>query len=204
MTRIVLVRHGDVEGINPERFRGRTDLPLTALGRRQAARVAARVAEGWRPAAIYTSPMARCIDTGDAIAQATGLQGRILEGLNDLDYGAWRWKTYDEVRTQSPELFSRWFAAPHLIRIPQGESLQDLAARAADALRFVVEAHAGHTVVLVGHDSVIRAILLQMLDQPLSAYWRLAQSPCAISELEIDGARVRVVRINETGHLEGL
>jgi len=204
VTRIVLVRHGDVEGINPERFRGRTDLPLTALGRRQAARVAARVAEGWRPAAIYTSPMARCIDTGDAIAQATGLQGRILEGLNDLDYGAWRWKTYDEVRTQSPELFSRWFAAPHLIRIPQGESLQDLAARAADALRFVVEAHAGHTVVLVGHDSVIRAILLQMLDQPLSAYWRLAQSPCAISELEIDGARVRVVRINETGHLEGL
>ncbi len=58
MTRIVLVRHGDVEGISPERFRGRTDVPLTALGLRQADRVAARIAGGWRPAAIYTSPMA--------------------------------------------------------------------------------------------------------------------------------------------------
>ncbi len=51
----------------------------------------------------------------------------------------------------------------------------------------MVEAHPGRTVVLVGHDSVNRAILLQMLDQPLSAFWKLAQSPCAISELEIDG-----------------
>ncbi len=204
MTRIVLVRHGDVEGISPERFRGRTDVPLTALGLRQADRAAARIAEGWRPAAIYTSPMARCIDTGAAIAKATALAGEALGGLNDLDYGAWRWKTHDEVRAQSPELFARWFAAPHLIRIPEGESLQDLAARTADALRFVVDAHPGRTVVLVGHDSVNRAILLQMLDQPLSAFWKLAQSPCAISELEIDGGRVRIVRVNETGHLEGL
>ena len=204
MTRIMLVRHGDVEGITPERFRGRTDVPLTALGLRQADRVAARIAEGWRPAAVYTSPMTRCVDTGAAIGRAASLAGQTLDGLNDLDYGAWRWKTHDEVRAQSPELFARWFAAPHLIRIPDGETLQDLAARTADALRSVVEAHPGRTVVLVGHDSVNRAILLQMLDQPLSAFWKLAQSPCAISELEIDGGRVRIVRVNETGHLEGL
>jgi probable phosphoglycerate mutase len=56
---------------------------------------------------------------------------------------------------------------------------------------------------MVGHDSVNRALLLQLLDQPLSAYWRLAQDPCAISEIDNTDARARVLRVNETVHLAG-
>jgi len=61
--------------------------------------------------------------------------------------------------------------------IPEGDSLQDLVARTANALRFVLERHTSktETVVFVGHDSVNRALLLQLLDQSLSAYWRIAQ-----------------------------
>jgi probable phosphoglycerate mutase len=43
------------------------------------------------------------------------------------------------------------------VRFPGGESLQDLVARTADTLRFILEHHVGDTVVLVGHDSVNRA-----------------------------------------------
>src|SRR5258708_30393194 len=64
MTKLILARHGHVEGISPERFRGRAELPLTAAGRREAELTAARIAASWRPAAIYTSPMGRCVDTG--------------------------------------------------------------------------------------------------------------------------------------------
>ncbi|MFZ0729784.1 MAG: histidine phosphatase family protein, partial [Methylovirgula sp.] len=70
--KLILTRHGHVDGIDPERFRGRTDLPLTELGRGQVKAVAARIAALWTPAAIYTSPMSRCVATGDAIAQACG------------------------------------------------------------------------------------------------------------------------------------
>jgi broad specificity phosphatase PhoE len=59
MTKIILTRHGDVEGIKPERFRGRTELPLTELGQAQAKAVAARIT--WNPAKVYTSPMGRCV-----------------------------------------------------------------------------------------------------------------------------------------------
>src|SRR5712691_11310599 len=59
MTKLLLVRHGHVEGISPERFRGRAELKLTAAGRREAEMTAARIAVSWRPAAIYTSPMSR-------------------------------------------------------------------------------------------------------------------------------------------------
>jgi probable phosphoglycerate mutase len=108
----------------------------------------------------------------------------------------------DEIKAEAPEPFNRWRASPQLMRFPQGDSLQDLVARTSDVLRLVLERHAGDTVVLVGHDSVNRALLLQLLDQPLSAYWRLAQSPCTLNEIDIAGGAVRIERINDTSHLE--
>ncbi len=59
MTTLILTRHGHVEGIMPERFRGGLDLPLTDKGKRQAALRARRIASTWRPAAIYSSPLSR-------------------------------------------------------------------------------------------------------------------------------------------------
>lgn len=195
---IVLVRHGHVEGISPPRFRGRRDVDLTPLGAEQARAVAARLAASWRPHAIYTSPLRRCIQTAAAIEAACGLDAVTLADLADLDYGAWEWRTHDEVRELWPDLFECWFTAPQMVRFPGGESLQDLVARMANVLRLVRERHASERVVLVGHDSGNRALLLQILDAPVSAYWRLAQDPCAVSEIEFHEHTARARRINET------
>ena len=204
MTRILLVRHGNVDGIDPARFRGRADIALTDLGQRQAVATAERIAAHWQPSAIYTSPMGRCQATAHAIAVATACAVKPMDGLNDLDYGQWQWKTHAEVRAQSPVLFERWFSAPELLRFPGGESLQDLLARTADALRQLIEDHPRQTIVVVSHDNVIRAILLQVLQLPPSAYWQLVQSPCGICEIEIDYERSYVIRMNETAHVESL
>ena len=115
-----------------------------------------------------------------------------------------QWKTHEEVRAHSCELFDRWLSAPERVRFPGGESLQDLFGRTADALRQLIDDHLLETIVLVGHDSVNRAVLLQVLQQSPSTYWRLVQSPCGISEIDIDHQRTRVVRMNETAHVEGL
>lgn len=206
MTKIVLTRHGHVEGISPERFRGRTDVPLTRLGEAQAQAVATRIAAAWKPKIVYTSPMTRCVATGGEIARACGIKSKALNDLNDLNYGDWQWKTYAEVGSQDPDLFAMWHQHPHLVRFPQGDALQDLVARTANALRLVLADHPddNETVVLVGHDSVNRALLLQLLDQPLSAYWRIAQGPCSINELDVTRRQVRVLRINDTAHLDSL
>ena len=199
MTRIVLVRHGHVEGISPERFRGRRDVDLSALGMRQAQVTARRIAQLWRPAAIYTSPLRRCVQTAEQISSACSLPlPGVLGELNDVHYGDWEWRTYDEVHAQWPSLFDYWFRTPHLVRFPNGESLQDLVARASNVLRLIRERHAEETVVVVGHSSGNRALLLQTLDQPLSAYWRLGQDPCCVSEIEISESSTTVRRLNET------
>jgi phosphoserine phosphatase len=202
MTTILLVRHGHVEGIKPERFRGRADLALTEAGQRQAELLADRIASQWAPSVIHTSPLQRCIATGAAIAKACGVPSEPLNGLSDLDYGAWQSLTYDDARTKDPALFEAWFKIPHLVGFPDGESLQDVATRTASVLRFVVSRNAADTLVLVGHDSVNRVMLTQILDVPLSAYWRFAQSPCCINEIEVTGSSFQLRRMNDTAHLD--
>jgi probable phosphoglycerate mutase len=203
MTKIILTRHGHIEGITPERFRGRLDLPITALGQRQIAATSHRINATWRIAAIYTSPMSRCVITGEAIARPSGLTVKPLAGLNDIDYGAWQGLTHDEAKARWPAEFAMWFRAPHLAQPPGGETLQDVLARAAATLRTVTRDHPDDTVVLVGHDSVNRVILLHVLELPLSRYWLFKQEPCTINELDfVDGA-FSVRTINETYHLSG-
>ena len=204
MTKIVLTRHGHVEGIKPERFRGREPLALTKRGQAEAVALAQRIAAAFRPSQIYASPMGRCVETATAIAKATGVGARTCDDLIDTDYGAWQFKTFIEAKAQDPALFAAWFATPHLVRFPDGESLQDVVARAANVLRMVLARHPDETVVLVGHDSVNRALLLELLDQPLSAFWRVEQSPCCINEIDVVGGGIRIRRINETQHLEAI
>jgi phosphoserine phosphatase len=204
VTRIILTRHGHVDGIKPPRFRGRADVPLTALGVAQANATARRIAAISRPTAIYTSPMSRCMATGEAIARACGVPSQVLDQLNDLDYGSWQWKTHDEIRRAFAQQYETWHTTPQMFRFPQGESLQDLVSRAADVLWNVLQRHRDQTVILVSHDSVNRALLTQVLDQPLSAYSRIVIEPCGITEIEFTDNIASVLRVNETQHLSAI
>ncbi|HQS44931.1 MAG: hypothetical protein B7Y12_01225 [Rhizobiales bacterium 24-66-13] len=204
MTHLILTRHGHVEGISPPRFRGRHDLPLTPTGREQARRLGTFLASRPKIDAIYTSPLSRCIDTGVAIATATSVKATAIPELADIDYGEWTGKTHEEVERADPERYALWWRQPQLVRPPKGDSLQDLVARTAEAVREIIDHHPDDRVVLVGHDSSNRALLLTLLDLPLSAFWRFQQSPCNLTEIEVSSRSVRVDCINETLHLQDL
>jgi broad specificity phosphatase PhoE len=204
MTKIVLTRHGHVDGIAPERFRGRAELPLTPLGESQAKAVAARIGTGWKPSVIYTSPMGRCVATAESITRACGTPVRVMNELNDLDFGAWQGKLHSEIQETSSELYAVWRKTPQFMRFPEGESLQDLAARTADALRVFTTHRPDETIVAVGHDNVNRVMLTQLLGLPLSAFWRITQTPCCLNEIDIVDGDIRILRINETAHLAAL
>lgn len=204
-TRLVLVRHGHVEGIDPPHFRGRTDLPLTVLGTRQAEKTRDLVACLPRPAAAYASPLSRCMTTAGIIAQPLSLAVASMPSFLDIDYGEWRGRSFQEVQQGDPERFARWFDTPHLAIIPGGETLLQLAGRVAETMRSIVARHRGETVLLVGHDTVNRILLLLALDLPLPRFWHLRQDPCAVNLVTYDeGGGWRVVSINEASHLQSL
>ena len=201
-TRIILVRHGHVAGIHPERFRGRAEVPLSELGIQQIALTAARCQRSIKPSAVLTSPLGRALETGRAIAEAFGQAPEILPGLYDIDYGDWQWKTHDEVAAAYPAAYAQWKNLPDQMQMPGGESLQQVLVRVTEGLMAVLKNYEDKTVVMVGHDSVNRVLLLHMLGLPLSRYWCIKQDPCCINEIEFDNGIFTIHRINETWHLE--
>lgn len=201
ITTCLLVRHGHVEGVDPPRFRGRRDLPLTPLGHAQAQALARRIAAQWHPDAVFTSPLARCVATATAIAQPFGLPPQSVPELIDLDYGAWHGLAPADVRARWPDAWRRWRETPQLAAFPNGERLAGLATRTTAALRRLLRSRQGETLVIVAHDSVNRALLLHALDLPLAHYHLLVQAPCALNVLRLRGGRLRADTLNETGHL---
>jgi broad specificity phosphatase PhoE len=204
MTKIILTRHGQTEGGARPRFRGRADLALSEAGMEQARATSKRISAtlGWKPSAVYTSPMRRCVVTGRVICEPFGLTVEPVDGLNDIDYGKWEGLTSDEVKAHWPEELQIWYYTPHLSKLPGGETLEEVLARASSAVDDILRRHPKGTIVLVGHSSVNRVILLHALGLPLSRYRCLWQDMCAVSELNFSprsGFSIKL--INDTYHL---
>lgn len=204
MTRLLLIRHGEVQGIDPPVFRGRLDLPLTSRGVRQAEATANHLVGRASLGTIYCSPLSRCVRTADAICAPFQTSAISHPELNDISYGAWSGMSLDEARKQWPEEVMLWLTAPHAMRIPGGESLQELASRTTEALIDILHGHPHGTVALVTHDSVIRVLLCHALGLPLSSYWLFAPSPCGISRLAFNDRRFTLESFNETQHLSDI
>ncbi len=200
---LLLLRHGYVDGIDPPRFRGRVDIPLSRLGVAQAAASADYLSRRFRIDKIYTSPLSRCRVTAGAVSDrcATNAELEVLPDLTDFDYGDWQGRLHAEVRAAQPEAYAAWHATPETAGPPNGETLELVAARAAHALA-AVEAHCpSGCVLLVSHNSTMRLLLLQALGLPVSRYWHLRQDPCGVSLLERDGDHWTIGSLNETAHL---
>lgn len=199
--KLLLCRSGHVEGATPLRFRGRREQRLTEYGVQQAHILGARIAAEWTPSCIYTSPSSRSVETGDAIAAATGTPTKVNALFAACDYGFWSGMEYPSVAKEDPVTFQAWFERPHLVRIPGGDSLQAMVSRTADGLRHLLKTHRDDTIVVVAHFSSVRALLLQLLDIPLSAFQTIPQDPACLNEIDLVDGRVEVIRVNETGFL---
>jgi phosphoserine phosphatase len=201
-TRVLLIRHGDVEGIKPARFRGRRDVPLSTLGERHVEAAARRIAREWRIEALYASPLQRCLATAAQISSTTGVEVHPLEGLLDIDYGDWTWRTHEEAAREQPDAWKIWRETPDEMRFPGGESLAEMTERATAAMRTATEATPNGCIALVTHDAVVRALVIEQMGLSLRLYHRLTVAPASISELDLARSGPELVRLSDTGHVE--
>ena len=203
MTRFILVRHGQTEWNRDPRFRGRADLPLNETGLRQAqaAALSLKRAPVW---ALYSSPLQRTIQTADIIANELGLAVQSLDGLIDIDYGGWQGLSVEEAEKRDGELYRMWVETPHLVRFPEGESLDIVRQRALAAVDEVCGAHPGQTVILVSHMVVCKVLICAMLGLENSSFWRIGQDECALNAFQVSEGPNVVALTNDTCHLKDL
>lgn len=203
MTRFFLIRHGQTGWNREARFRGRVDIELDEVGVRQAEAVADRLAQ-CGAAAIYSSPLKRALMTAEPIARRVGLEVVRLEGINDMNFGVWEGRSVEEVREQEKELFDVWSHDPDRVRIPGGETLEEVRNRVAATVDDLAARHDDGMVLLVTHRVVCKVLLCHLLGLDNSHFWRIAQDTAAVSAFQIEGGRSAVSLVNDTCHLRGL
>ena len=202
--RLLLVRHGETEYNRRGLALGRADVPLNETGLRQAERLREALAEV-PLTAVYASPLVRAVDTAMSIATAHGMEVLIEDDLIEMDIGEVEGLTFPELRKQFPALAQNWGGPDGpTFRMPGGERLVDVQRRAVDAIEALAARHQDETFCVVTHNFVILSFLAVVLGIELAQFRRLRHGVGAIAEIDISPGRSRVVRLNDTCHLDGL
>jgi broad specificity phosphatase PhoE len=202
--RLILVRHGQTDYNHRGLTLGRADIPLTDIGRHQAECLKSALTSPPLDA-IYASPLIRARETAARIAEAHGLEVAIEQGLIEMDIGEVEGLTFSEVRQKFPALAENWGGSEGpVFRMPGGERLVDVQARAIQGIDTLAARHPDQTICAVTHNFVILAFLAHVLQIDLAHFRRLRHGVAAIAELELRSGRFRVVRLNDTCHLQGL
>ncbi|MDQ3523684.1 MAG: histidine phosphatase family protein [Chloroflexota bacterium] len=202
-TRLYLVRHGATQMTAENRFSGEVGAELSDEGRRQAARLGDRLQDDGI-AAVYASPLSRSMDTARIIAGACGVQPVVIEGLREISHGSWEGLTRREVEDRYPKDYAAWEEDPFTFAPPGAESGVAVLARALPAIRQIITAHEGQSVLVVSHKATIRLVLCGLLGIDARGYRdRLDQSPACLNVLDFkDPVRARLTLFNDTSHYD--
>jgi probable phosphoglycerate mutase len=204
----VLVRHGESRA-TVERFVGgpRSCTGLTDHGRRQAEALRNRLSAGHdvEATALFASNFPRALETANIIAPAVGsLPVSVDSGWGEHDPGPdCDGMTYDEFieRFGVP----RWDGDPHDVVYPGGETISQFHDRVMEALRRTVRKHEGGTIVIACHAGVIDAVMRQTLHMHQTGKFELHTQNTSLTELfHVQGSKWRLVRYNDSSHLNGL
>lgn len=174
-TTLWLVRHGETEWARTGRHTGLTDIPLTALGRREAIELVDRLA-GHPFAAVVSSPLSRALDT----AHLAGFGDSVRENpdLVEWDYGDDEGRTSDQIRADRPG-WTIWTEGPR-----GGETIDNVAARVD---RFIAGARETEGATLVfAHGHVLRVLACRWIGLPASNGALFALDTATISILGWD------------------
>ncbi|SES17080.1 probable phosphoglycerate mutase [Pedococcus cremeus] len=185
-TRILLVRHGVTDFTAQGRLDGRggADPSLNASGRSQAAAAGRAAAHllGDTPARLVTSSLTRAIETGAAIAEATGLEPLVDPDWDEQNFGDWDGASVAELVREDPEALRALRNDPTYAR-PGGETHEEMAERVLAAFDRCVTA--GGVTVVVCHRKPIMAVLAHLLQMPHETIWRLAAAPGSLTAVEV-------------------
>jgi 2,3-bisphosphoglycerate-dependent phosphoglycerate mutase len=148
-----LVRHGETPG-NAERRFQKPDVPLSDLGRQQAAAVAETLASSTRASLILHSDYARTVETAMIINRRLALPLVPEPALRERNFGYARGQLYADI---GEEVMAQW-RQPRF-RIPEGESWADVFERVDAFMRKLRTEPPGDELILVTHGGTMNVML---------------------------------------------
>jgi broad specificity phosphatase PhoE len=165
-TRLLFIRHAEVEARYQGVFGGRINMELSPRGHEQAA-VVARCLHGKTLNAIYASPMKRVQQTLAPLLVNGAPKPVILPDLREVDFGDWTGLAWEEVRAKFGISPFSWLEQLETGAIANADSSETLLDRVEPCLRQILDAHRGQQVAVFCHGGIIRVMLALLLHWPL-------------------------------------
>lgn len=206
-THVLLIRHGQSEGNAERRFGGHTATPLSPRGRRQA-QALARALKDEELTAIYSSDLARALETAQPLANLTGLPVNATNAFRERSVGVMEGLTFENAAQQHPEQYAALLRRDFEHVLTGGESYRQLLDRAWQKLDEIIAENQGGKIAVFSHTGTICILALHLmgaLDAPeLKPVW-ITSANCAVTRFELrDDGLVRVQAVNDTRHLSGV
>lgn len=204
-TELVLIRHGETDWNRAHRIQGHRQIPLNALGLRQAQATAAGLA-GESCTALYSSDLLRARQTADAVAAVTGLAVVEHAGLREWDLGLLAGETHESAARRVPEAYALFRDKVPDVVIPGGESIRQRYTRVVATVEAIAAAHGGGRVVVVTHGGPLDDCYRRATGMPLEAPRDFPLFNAAVSRVRVapPPAGWSLQRWGDVGHLEGI
>lgn len=200
---LTIVRHGATANNLEGRFTGQSDVPLSALGERQATLLAERLADECFDA-IVSSDLRRAQATAEAIARQHDTPLALDADLREIGMGAWEGRTLAEVAATDAALLAAWQQDGLEVVPLGGEALPAFRNRLVRALdRWQARVPDGR-VLMVTHGAAIEVLLCHLLGMDLTRRWQFRRDNAALSALDIQPRGAILLSLNDTGHLRAL
>ena len=197
-TTVFLVRHAAHDRLNRILSGRMPAVRLGETGHEQAKRVSQRL--GREPiAAVYASPLDRCQETAQPLADALGLSVETSHGLNEIDCGEWTGLSFDAL--YGDERWHRWNRERAISSPPGGEPMSAVQARALGDIEAWRTRHPGAAVAAVTHADVVKGIVCGVLGLSLDRHGAFEIGPASVTTLVVWEGGGKVLGLNELAAL---
>jgi probable phosphoglycerate mutase len=183
MLQVYLVRHGETVWNAERRIQGQSDSPLTEKGEQQAWQVGERV-KHLGITHIIASDLGRTRRTAEIIADACGCSVTLDPRLRELNMGVLEKRPLDGLTAEEEQWRATLVNGTEGGRIPEGESMTEMATRMHAALNACLDLPAGSRPLLVSHGMALGSLVSTILGLPAYAERRLRLRNCSLSRVD--------------------
>jgi len=194
-TRLLLIRHAEVEALYQGVFGGRIDMGLSPRGHQQAAVLAAHL-RAKHLHAIYASPMKRVQQTLAPLRVNGTPRPILMPDLREADFGDWTGLTWAEVKAKFGVTTVSWLEQLACGGVANAECGETLRERVEPCVQRILADHAGQAVAIFCHGGIIRVLLGLLLCWPLGSMAAFEIEYASITQVAVLPPKVRLQLLN--------
>ena len=201
MTTFVCIRHGESEANRLGLFAGHLNVPLTALGRRQAALTRDFLKNEEFDLAV-ASPLLRAYETGSIALGDRSLPLLPEEGFLEIDGGLWEGVPFADLPERFPEGYAVWKNTVGLAHPDEGERVADLGERVWKTVKRLALENPDRRILVASHATPIRMLRVRSLGlSPAEAHTVPWPSNASVSVFCVEGDSITSTDYDLCGHI---